>query len=81
LYGDPRVPILDEPNSNLDGAGAVALAEALAALKGQVTVVVVTPRKGMLRHALPSRPISVIVTVLMLGKLHLQALIFQQLFL
>ena len=50
LYGDPRLLILDEPNSNLDGAGEIALAEALKALRGQVTVVVVTHRTTLVQH-------------------------------
>ncbi len=50
LYGSPRLLILDEPNSNLDGAGEIALSEALKALKGQVTVVVVTHRSTLVQH-------------------------------
>ncbi len=50
LYGDPRLVILDEPNSNLDGAGENALAETLKALRGHVTVVVVTHRSTLIQH-------------------------------
>jgi len=50
LYGDPKLVILDEPNSNLDGAGEQALAETLKALRGQATVVVVTHRSTLIRH-------------------------------
>jgi len=50
LYGDPKVLVLDEPNSNLDGAGELALADALKALNGQVTVVVVTHRSTLVQH-------------------------------
>jgi len=50
LYGDPRLLILDEPNSNLDGGGELALGEALKALKGEVTVVVVTHRSTLVQH-------------------------------
>jgi PrtD family type I secretion system ABC transporter len=50
LYGDPKLVILDEPNSNLDGAGEAALAEALKALRGQVTVVVVSHRSTLIQH-------------------------------
>ncbi len=50
LYGEPRLLILDEPNSNLDGAGELALAEALKRLKGKVTVVVVTHRSALVQH-------------------------------
>ncbi|HWC63143.1 MAG TPA: ATP-binding cassette domain-containing protein, partial [Rhizomicrobium sp.] len=49
LYGDPRLVVLDEPNSSLDGAGEVALVETLSELKQQgVTVVVVAHRPSVL---------------------------------
>lgn len=50
LYGDPKLLVLDEPNSNLDGAGELALADALKALSGQVTVIVVTHRSTLVQH-------------------------------
>jgi ATP-binding cassette subfamily C exporter for protease/lipase/ATP-binding cassette subfamily C protein EexD len=51
LYGDPRLVVLDEPNSNLDGAGKIALAQALSALRKEgVTSVVVTHRPSLIAH-------------------------------
>ena len=50
LYGDPKLVILDEPNSNLDGAGEQALAETLKSLHGRATVVVVTHRATLIQH-------------------------------
>jgi PrtD family type I secretion system ABC transporter len=51
LYGDPRLLILDEPNSNLDDEGEKALGEALAAMKAAGrTVIVVTHRPQLLAH-------------------------------
>jgi ABC-type protease/lipase transport system fused ATPase/permease subunit len=50
LYGQPRLLLLDEPNANLDGAGEQALGEALAALRGRVTVVIVTHRTTLLQN-------------------------------
>jgi PrtD family type I secretion system ABC transporter len=50
LYGNPKLLVLDEPNSNLDGAGELALGAALKALRGQVTVVVVTHRSALVQH-------------------------------
>jgi ABC-type protease/lipase transport system fused ATPase/permease subunit len=49
LYGTPRVIVLDEPNSNLDQDGEIALANALLNLRNQgCTVVVVTHRPSIL---------------------------------
>jgi len=43
--------VLDEPNSNLDGAGEIALAKALSGLRnGGVTSVVVTHRPSLIAH-------------------------------
>ncbi len=50
LYGEPKLLLLDEPNSNLDGAGERALAETLKALRGEVTVVVVTHRTALVQQ-------------------------------
>ncbi|HSD60033.1 MAG TPA: type I secretion system permease/ATPase [Burkholderiales bacterium] len=51
LYGDPRLVVLDEPNSNLDGAGEIALAQALSGLRTEgVTSVVVTHRPSLIAH-------------------------------
>ena len=51
LYGNPRLLILDEPNSNLDEEGEKALAGALAAMKAaKQTVIVVTHRPQVLAH-------------------------------
>lgn len=50
LYGEPKLLLLDEPNSNLDGAGENALAATLRDLRGHVTVVVVTHRNTLIQH-------------------------------
>ncbi|EPN55277.1 ABC transporter ATP-binding protein [Pseudomonas syringae pv. actinidiae ICMP 19096] len=45
LYGDPKLVVLDEPNSNLDAAGEAALTQAMGELKARgCTVVLVTHR-------------------------------------
>ncbi len=49
LYGNPVVVVLDEPNSNLDEAGEVALTETLRAVKAQgKTIILVTHRMSTL---------------------------------
>lgn len=49
LYGDPVAVVLDEPNSNLDEQGELALANALQRLKhNKTTVILVTHRNSVL---------------------------------
>jgi PrtD family type I secretion system ABC transporter len=49
LYGRPRFVVLDEPNSNLDHEGELALGRALALLKEEgVTVAVIAHRPSLL---------------------------------
>jgi ATP-binding cassette subfamily C protein len=51
FYGNPRLVVLDEPNSNLDTAGDQALARAMEhAKKSGITVVVVTQKPSLLAH-------------------------------
>lgn len=49
LYGNPRLVILDEPNSNLDDAGEKALEQAMQALnRAGSTVIVITHKRNIL---------------------------------
>ncbi len=50
FFGSPRLVVLDEPNSNLDGAGEKALALALRRAKArEMSVVAVTQRPALLK--------------------------------
>lgn len=49
LYGNPKLVILDEPNSNLDEAGEKALMEALQRLKNmEATTIMITHKQSLL---------------------------------
>ena len=51
LYGDPVIVVLDEPNSNLDEQGEVALGNAIQRLKQKkVTIIVITHRNNVLAN-------------------------------
>jgi ATP-binding cassette, subfamily C, bacterial EexD len=51
LYGEPVVVVLDEPNSNLDEQGELALSNAIQRLRlKRVTVVVITHRSNVLAN-------------------------------
>lgn len=50
FFGNPKMVVLDEPNSNLDGAGEAALAQAMThAKKEKITVVAITQRPSLLK--------------------------------
>ena len=52
LYGDPRLLVLDEPNSTLDAEGEAALVAAIEAAQARgTTVVVVAQRMSILNRA------------------------------
>ncbi len=49
IYGDPKFILLDEPNSNLDEQGEIALAKVIGALKQKgITVIIITHRPAIL---------------------------------
>ncbi|MBR0669534.1 ATP-binding cassette domain-containing protein, partial [Roseomonas hellenica] len=50
VYGNPKLVVLDEPNSNLDGDSEAALIQGLDALKAQgCTVVLVSHRPALVQ--------------------------------
>src|SRR5690606_21327369 len=50
FFGDPRLVVLDEPNSNLDVPGEQALARAMARARDKgTTVVAITQRPSLLK--------------------------------
>ncbi len=52
LYGDPALIVLDEPNSNLDEVGDMALAKAVAEMReNKQTVIIITHRMNILSRA------------------------------
>ncbi len=51
LAGEPRILFLDEATSNIDSATEQVVSEALAALRGQVTVVAIAHRLSTIRAA------------------------------
>ncbi|MGL4236350.1 type I secretion system permease/ATPase, partial [Tabrizicola sp.] len=51
FFGAPRFLVLDEPNSNLDTSGDLALARAVERAKAsKITVVVITQKPSLLQH-------------------------------
>lgn len=51
LYGDPVLLVLDEPNSNLDNSGSVALNHAIAAMKDAgCSVLIMAHRPAAIQH-------------------------------
>ncbi len=51
FFGEPKLVVLDEPNSNLDTAGDEALARALVhAKKNRITTVSITQKPSLLRN-------------------------------
>lgn len=51
FFGNPRMVVLDEPNSNLDSAGEAALLRALKhAKQNKITVITITQRPALLNH-------------------------------
>jgi ATP-binding cassette subfamily C protein len=51
FFGDPRMVVLDEPNSNLDNAGDAALLHALQhAKEHKITVATITQRPALLSN-------------------------------
>jgi ATP-binding cassette subfamily C protein len=68
FFGNPRMVVLDEPNSNLDAAGDVALARALQhAKENKITVITITQRPALL-HSVDKILLLVNGTVALFGQ-------------
>lgn len=51
FFGSPRFLVLDEPNSNLDAGGDIALSRAVERAKAsKITLVVITQKPSLLQH-------------------------------
>ncbi|MGB3554475.1 MAG: type I secretion system permease/ATPase [Jannaschia sp.] len=51
MYGNPVILVLDEPNSNLDNEGTVALNRAIKAMKGQgMSVIIIAHRPAAIQE-------------------------------
>src|SRR5262249_36657795 len=51
VFGEPRLVVLDEPNSSLDSDGEAALIDAIAELKARgTTLIVIAHRPSILQH-------------------------------
>ena len=48
LYKNPKLIILDEPNSNMDDKGEIALIKAILSLKNQSTILIITHKMTLL---------------------------------
>lgn len=49
FYKSPKLIVLDEPNASLDEAGEQALLEAMMAMKGKATIVLITHKLSILK--------------------------------
>ncbi|CAI2933420.1 type I secretion system permease/ATPase [Aminobacter niigataensis] len=68
FFGNPRMVVLDEPNSNLDAAGDAALARALQhAKENKITVITITQRPALL-HSVDKILLLVNGTVALFGQ-------------
>jgi ATP-binding cassette subfamily C protein EexD len=51
VFGNPKFVVLDEPNTNLDHEGEVALLETVSRLKAQgATMIIIAHRPSVLRN-------------------------------